>query len=74
MERKGTFIALPAGQPAESYADVFSIIPTLCYGRHNMVDVLELCGGLVGISQLAFSRGLSPGGNLDHIYIYVCIY
>eukprot|EP00959_Pyramimonas_sp_CCMP1952_P401587 8414466-Pyramimonas_sp.AAC.1 len=27
-----TFIALPAGQPAESHADVFSIIPTLCYG------------------------------------------
>ncbi len=41
-----TLITLPAGQPAESYADVFSIIPTLCYGRHNKVDVLELCGGI----------------------------
>eukprot|EP00959_Pyramimonas_sp_CCMP1952_P347351 7275264-Pyramimonas_sp.AAC.1 len=30
-----TFIALPAGQPAESYADVFSIVPILCYGRHK---------------------------------------
>eukprot|EP00959_Pyramimonas_sp_CCMP1952_P300924 6295716-Pyramimonas_sp.AAC.1 len=25
----------------------------------------ELCGGSGGISQLAFSRALSPGGNLD---------
>eukprot|EP00959_Pyramimonas_sp_CCMP1952_P197361 4127322-Pyramimonas_sp.AAC.1 len=32
------------------------IIPTLCYGRHSKVDVLELCGGSGGISQLAFSR------------------
>eukprot|EP00959_Pyramimonas_sp_CCMP1952_P021254 448424-Pyramimonas_sp.AAC.2 len=30
-----------------------------------MVDLLELCGGSGGISQLAFSRGLSSGGNLD---------
>eukprot|EP00959_Pyramimonas_sp_CCMP1952_P322385 6746206-Pyramimonas_sp.AAC.1 len=30
-----------------------------------MVDMLELCGGSGGISQLAFSRGLSSGGNLD---------
>eukprot|EP00959_Pyramimonas_sp_CCMP1952_P409897 8590554-Pyramimonas_sp.AAC.1 len=26
---------------------------------------MELCGGGGGISQLAFSRGVSPGGNLD---------
>eukprot|EP00959_Pyramimonas_sp_CCMP1952_P271451 5674784-Pyramimonas_sp.AAC.1 len=26
------------------------------------VDVLELCGGIGGVSQLAFSRGLSSGG------------
>eukprot|EP00959_Pyramimonas_sp_CCMP1952_P120993 2529878-Pyramimonas_sp.AAC.1 len=58
-------ITFPAGQPAASYADVFSIIPTLCYGRHNKVDMLELCGGSGGISQLAFSRGLFSGGNLD---------
>eukprot|EP00959_Pyramimonas_sp_CCMP1952_P030088 630830-Pyramimonas_sp.AAC.1 len=40
------------------------MIPTLCYGRHNKVYVLELGGGIGGISQLAFSRGLSSGGNL----------
>eukprot|EP00959_Pyramimonas_sp_CCMP1952_P186562 3900940-Pyramimonas_sp.AAC.1 len=28
-------IALPAGLFAEFYADVFSIVPTLSYGRHN---------------------------------------
>eukprot|EP00959_Pyramimonas_sp_CCMP1952_P008357 174753-Pyramimonas_sp.AAC.1 len=27
--------------------------------------MLELCGGEDGISELAFSRGLSSGGNLD---------
>ena len=27
--------------------------------------MLELCGGLGGISELAFKRGLSSGGNLD---------
>eukprot|EP00959_Pyramimonas_sp_CCMP1952_P415355 8703075-Pyramimonas_sp.AAC.1 len=27
--------------------------------------MLELCGGSGGISQVAFSRGLSPGGNFD---------
>eukprot|EP00959_Pyramimonas_sp_CCMP1952_P424086 8883038-Pyramimonas_sp.AAC.1 len=27
--------------------------------------MLELCGGIGGVSQLAFSRGLSSGGNLD---------
>eukprot|EP00959_Pyramimonas_sp_CCMP1952_P158294 3310514-Pyramimonas_sp.AAC.1 len=60
-----TFITLPAGLPADAHAVVFSIIPTLCYGRHNMVDALELCGSAGGISQSAFSRGLSSGGNLD---------
>ena len=28
------------------------------------MDLLELCGGLGGISELAFKRGLSSGGNL----------
>eukprot|EP00959_Pyramimonas_sp_CCMP1952_P004420 92576-Pyramimonas_sp.AAC.1 len=60
-----TFIALPSGQPAESNANVFSVFPTLCYGGHNKVDMLELRGGIGGISQFAFSRGLSSGGNLD---------
>eukprot|EP00959_Pyramimonas_sp_CCMP1952_P191589 4006119-Pyramimonas_sp.AAC.1 len=43
---------------------MFSIIPTLCDRRHNKVDALELRGGSGGISQPAFSRGLSSGGNL----------
>eukprot|EP00959_Pyramimonas_sp_CCMP1952_P036870 771377-Pyramimonas_sp.AAC.1 len=51
-----TFITLLAGLHAESYADGVSITPTFCYGRHHMVDVLELCGGSGGISQRAFSR------------------
>eukprot|EP00959_Pyramimonas_sp_CCMP1952_P071034 1483080-Pyramimonas_sp.AAC.1 len=41
------------------------MVPTLCYGRHNKVDMLELCGGSGGFSQLAFCRGLFSGGNLD---------
>eukprot|EP00959_Pyramimonas_sp_CCMP1952_P368758 7724129-Pyramimonas_sp.AAC.1 len=59
------FIALPAGLPVDAHADVFSIIPTVSYGRNNEVDMLELCGGNVGVSHVAFSRGLSPGGNFD---------
>eukprot|EP00959_Pyramimonas_sp_CCMP1952_P152600 3193010-Pyramimonas_sp.AAC.1 len=53
------------GLPGESYADVVSIIPTLCYGRRNKVDRLELRRGRDGLSQLAFSCGLSSGENLD---------
>ena len=52
-------------EDTDEYADVFSIVPTLCYGRYNRVDMLELCGGAGGISQLAFKRKLSSGGNLD---------
>ena len=52
------FLSIPAGTPADTHADVFSIIPALCYGRNNEVDMLELCGGLGGISELAFKRGL----------------
>ena len=36
------FLSLPAGTPADTHADVFSIIPALCYGRNNEVDMLEL--------------------------------
>ena len=43
---------------------MFSIVPALCYGRNSEVDMLELCGGLGGLSELAFKRGLSSGGNL----------
>ena len=46
-------------------ANVFSAIASLCYGRNNSVDLLELCGGEGRISQVAFSRGLKSGGNLD---------
>eukprot|EP00959_Pyramimonas_sp_CCMP1952_P056877 1187444-Pyramimonas_sp.AAC.1 len=52
------------GLPAESYAGAFSIIPTVCHGRHNKVNMLELCGRSGGISQLALSHGLSSRGNL----------
>ena len=60
-----TFLTLPTVVPTDNYASVFSIVPTLCYGRHNRVDMLELCGGTGGISQLAFKRKLPSGGNLD---------
>ena len=42
------FLTLPAGLPADTHADVFPIVPALCYGRNNEVDMLELCGGLGG--------------------------
>ncbi len=45
--------------------NVFSAITSLCYGKHNAVDLLELCGGEGRISQVAFKRGLESGGNLD---------
>ena len=35
-------------------ADIFSVIASLCYGKHNSVDLLELCGGTAGISKAAF--------------------
>ena len=63
-EAEDIFIAIRAGPPAlaGTPADVFAIIPTFCYGHNNTVDLLELCGGRGGISQLAFRRGLSSGG------------
>ena len=45
--------------------NVESIIAYLCYGKYNEVDLLELCGGDGRISQIAFRRGLTSGGNLD---------
>eukprot|EP00959_Pyramimonas_sp_CCMP1952_P025372 532345-Pyramimonas_sp.AAC.1 len=47
-----------------THADRHSIVASLCYGHNNCVDMVELCGGDGGISELAFSWGLS-GGNLD---------
>ena len=51
--------------PNITEADIFSIIPTLCYCREAYVDFLEFCGGQGRISKVAFKRGLSFGGNLD---------
>eukprot|EP00959_Pyramimonas_sp_CCMP1952_P265134 5544185-Pyramimonas_sp.AAC.1 len=47
----------------DSHADIYGIVATLCYGHNSCVDMLELCGGEGGISELPFSRGLSSGGN-----------
>ena len=60
-------LALPAGLPADARADAFAIIPALCRGKHDKVDMFELRGGICGMSRLALRRDLSPGGNLDKI-------
>ena len=49
----------------DSSGNVYSIIAYLCYGKYNHVDLLELCGGEARISQIAFRRNLTSGGNLD---------
>eukprot|EP00974_Lingulodinium_polyedra_P049159 4725510-Lingulodinium_polyedra.AAC.1 len=41
----------------ETNTNVFSAVASLCYGYNNSVDMLELCGGVGIISQVAFSRG-----------------
>ena len=48
-----------------TYHDVFSIVATLCYGHDNCVDMLELCGGDGGMSEMAFARGQTSGGSHD---------
>ena len=45
--------------------EVFSAVASLCYGKHNAVDLIEFCGGAGRISQVAFKRKLESGGNLD---------
>ena len=55
---------VPASIP-DGTGDIFSMIASLCYGQHNSVDLLELCGGTAGISKAAFRRGLASGGNID---------
>ena len=45
--------------------NIFSALVSLCYGKHNAVDLIELCGGAGRISTLAFKRNLESGGNLD---------
>ena len=59
------YIMSPARAPAVIDADIFTIMPTLCYGANGCVDMLEFCGGEGGITKLAFKRGLTSGGNLD---------
>ena len=49
----------------DAHTNVFSAVAYLCYGKHNSVDLLELCGGEERISQVAFRRGLVSGGSLD---------
>eukprot|EP00959_Pyramimonas_sp_CCMP1952_P398678 8354021-Pyramimonas_sp.AAC.1 len=41
----------------DTHADTYSIVATVCYGHNNCVDMVELCGGEGGISELAFSMG-----------------
>eukprot|EP00959_Pyramimonas_sp_CCMP1952_P244621 5113421-Pyramimonas_sp.AAC.1 len=57
-EEDDLFLTLPTSMP-DTHADMYSIVATLCYGHNNCVDMLELCGGEGGISELAFS-GVSP--------------
>ena len=64
-DEENLFIHVPSRSPALEEADIFAIIPTLCYGSNGYVDMLELCGGEGGITKLAFRRGLTSGGNLD---------
>ena len=49
----------------DSHTNVYSAVAHLCYGKHNAVDLLELCGGEERISQVASKRELVSGGNLD---------
>eukprot|EP00959_Pyramimonas_sp_CCMP1952_P286753 5996288-Pyramimonas_sp.AAC.1 len=63
-EEDDLFLTLPTSLP-DTHADIYSRVTTLCYGNNNCVDMLELRGGEGGISKLAFSRGLSSGGNPD---------
>ena len=58
------FLTIPHA-PSDGITNIYSAVSTLCYGKHNKVDLLELCGGEGRISQVAFRRGLEPGGNLD---------
>jgi len=58
------FLSIPT-TIRDSTTNVYSAISHLCYGKYNQVDLLELCGGAGRISQVAFRRGLTSGGNLD---------
>ena len=58
------FIAIPMAIH-DAHTNIYSAIAHLCYGKHNTVDLLELCGGEARISQVSFKRGLASGGDLD---------
>ena len=49
----------------DSHTNVHSAVAHLCYGKHNSVDLLELCRCEARISKVAFKRELVSGGNLD---------
>ena len=66
-DEEDAYLSMPAGLPADASADVFAMIPALCYGRRNEVDMLGLCGGKGGMPEFAFRRQLSSGGDLDKI-------
>ena len=53
----------PPTPVTDNTTNIFSAVASLCYGRYNQVDLLELCGGAGRISQVAFRRGLLSGGN-----------
>ena len=63
-EDDNMFLQIPSTVP-DNNTSVYSAVSSLCYGKHNAVDLLELCGGAGRISQVAFTRGLESGGNLD---------
>ena len=46
-------------------ANSFSIIASLCCGKKNYHDILELRGGAGGVPEVAFARGLLSAGNVD---------
>ena len=59
------FLTIPHVLSDGTCDDIFSALVSLCYGKHNAVDLIELCGGSGRISQAAFRRKLESGGNLD---------
>eukprot|EP00959_Pyramimonas_sp_CCMP1952_P139922 2928216-Pyramimonas_sp.AAC.1 len=57
-EEDDLFLTLSASMP-DTHADIYSTVAILCCGHKNCMDMLELCGGAGGISELAFSRAVS---------------
>eukprot|EP00959_Pyramimonas_sp_CCMP1952_P401978 8423275-Pyramimonas_sp.AAC.1 len=63
MERRPSSLYL-RGNPL-NLMQMYSPWSQHCAADDNKVDVLELCGGIGGISQLAFSRGLGKRTFVD---------